>query len=171
MEGIGDIERLPKTRLGGVKMRTLKIMGILAAFAVTAILTTPEADAQERRYWRDNGGQGYRGEYQGKYNPKTVTTVKGVVETVEQMVPATGTSYGIHLELRTSSGILSVPLGPAWFIERQNMRIEEGDIIEVKGSKITYQEVPTIIAAEVKKGNTVLKLRDKNGFPVWAGTR
>lgn len=171
MEGIGDVERLPTLRLGGVKMRTLKIMGILAAFAVAAMLTTPGADAQERRYWRDSGGQGYRGEYQGKYNPKTVTTVKGVVETVEQMVPATGASYGIHLELKIASGILSVHLGPAWFVERHNIGIEEGDIIEVKGSRITYEGVPTIIAAEVKKGDKMLKLRDKEGFPVWVGTR
>jgi hypothetical protein len=30
---------------------------------------------------------------------------------------------------------------------------------------------PTIIAAEVKKGDGILKLRDKNGFPMWAGWR
>jgi hypothetical protein len=152
-------------------MKGLKIIGMLVVFTLTGSIALSEADAQERKYWRDSVGQGYRGEYQGKYNPKTVTVVKGVVETVEQMPPATGTSYGIHLELRTDSGTLSVHLGPAWFIERQNVRIEEGDIIEVKGSKITYEEVPTIIAAEVKKGNTVLKLRDKNGFPLWAGAR
>ena len=87
------------------------------------------------------------------------------------MAPASGISYGIHLVLKTDSKTLSVHLGPAWFIDRQNIRIEEGDTIEVKGSKITYEGKPTIIAAEVKKANTVLKLRDKNGFPLWAGTR
>lgn len=152
-------------------MKGLKIIGMLVVFILTSSIALSEAEAQERKYWRDSAGQGYRGECQGKYNSKTVTMVKGVVETVEQMPPATGTSYGIHLELRTDSGTLSVHLGPAWFIERQNIRIEEGDIIEVKGSKITYEEVPTIIAAEVKKRNTVLKLRDQNGFPMWAGTR
>lgn len=152
-------------------MKNFKIFGMLVVFAVTAMIALPEADAQERRYWRDSGGQGYRGEYQGKYNPKTVTTVKGVVELVEQMAPATGMSYGIHLDLKTASGTLSVHLGPAWFIERQDIKIEEGDTIQVKGSKIKYEGVPTIIAAELKKGNRVLKLRDKNGFPVWVGTR
>ena len=152
-------------------MKGLRIILMLVVFTSTNSIAFSEADAQEQKSWRDSVGQGYRGEYQGKYNLRTVTMVKGVVETVEQMPPATGTSYGIHLELRTDSGTLSVHLGPAWFIERQNVRIEEGDIIEVKGSKITYEEVPTIIAAEVKKGNTVLKLRDKNGFPLWAGAR
>lgn len=149
-------------------MKTMKIWGILAALALTAMLALPEAHSQRGK---GGSGLGYKGEYQGEYDPQTVTMVKGIVETVEQMAPASGISYGIHLVLKTDSKTLSVHLGPAWFIERQNVRIEEGDIIEVKGSKITYEEVPTIIAAEVKKGNTVLKLRDKNGFPLWAGAR
>jgi hypothetical protein len=152
-------------------MKNFKILGMLVVFAVTAMIALPEADAQRWRDWKGSGGWGYKGEYQGKYDLKTVTIVKGVVELVEQMAPATGMSYGIHLDLKTASGTLSVHLGPAWFIERQDIKIEEGDTIQVKGSKIKYEGVPTIIAAEVKKGNTVLKLRDEAGFPVWAGTR
>jgi hypothetical protein len=149
-------------------MKTMKIWAILAAFALTAICTLPEAYSQRGK---GGSGLGYKGEYQGKYDPQTVTTVKGVVETVEQMAPASGISYGIHLMLKTDSETLSVHLGPAWYIERQDIKIEEGDTIEVKGSRITYEGKPTMIAAEVKKGKTVLKLRDKNGFPMWAGTR
>jgi hypothetical protein len=160
-----------KNLIQEITMKDLGIIGMLVVITLTSSIALSEADAQERKYWRDSVGQGYRGEYQGKYNPKTVITVEGVVETVEQMAPATGMSYGIHLDLRTASGTLSVHLGPAWFIERQDIRIEEGDTLQVKGSKITYEGKPTIIAAEVKKGNTVLKLRDQNGFPVWAGTR
>jgi hypothetical protein len=51
------------------------------------------------------------------------------------------------------------------------VKIMPGDKIEVKGSRITFQGKPTIIAAEVKKGEETLKLRDENGFPVWAGWR
>ena len=152
-------------------MNGLKIIGMLVIFTLISSLTFSEADAQERKYQRDSDCLGYKGEYQGKYNPMTFTMVQGVVETVEQMVPATGKSYGIHLELKTASGVLSVHLGPAWFIEGENIRVEEGDTLQVKGSKITYEGKSTIIAAEVKKGNIVLKLRDKNGFPVWAGIR
>ena len=149
-------------------MKTMKIWGILAALALTAMLALPEGHSQRGK---GGSGLGYKGEYQGEYDPQTVTTVKGIVETVAQNAPASGISYGIHLVLKTDSKTLSVHLGPAWFIDRQNIRIEEGDTIEVKGSKITYEGKPTIIAAEVKKANTVLKLRDKNGFPVWVGTR
>jgi hypothetical protein len=30
---------------------------------------------------------------------------------------------------------------------------------------------PTIIAAEIKKGDSVIILRDENGVPVWSGRR
>jgi hypothetical protein len=43
--------------------------------------------------------------------------------------------------------------------------------VEVKGSCITFGGNPAIIAAEVKKGDDVMKLRDDNGVPAWAGWR
>jgi len=41
----------------------------------------------------------------------------------------------------------------------------------VKGSRFTLGGKPAIIAAEVKKGDEVLKLRDDAGFPMWIGWR
>ena len=93
----------PKKLIPETTMKGLKIIGLLVVFTSTSSIILSEANAQKRKYWRDSVGKGYGGEYQGKYNPRTVTTVKGVVETVEQMSPATGTSYGIHLELQIHS--------------------------------------------------------------------
>ena len=45
------------------------------------------------------------------------------------------------------------------------MKIEPKDKVEVKGAKTTFAGKPVIIAAEVKKGDEVLKLRDDSGFP------
>ena len=39
------------------------------------------------------------------------------------------------------------------------------------GTLITFEGKPAIVAAEIKKGNEALKLRDENGFPVWSGWR
>ena len=50
-------------------------------------------------------------------------------------------------------------------------KIEKGDKVVVKGSRVTMMDAPAIIAGEVKKGDSVLRLRDENGFPVWAGWR
>jgi hypothetical protein len=43
------------------------------------------------------------------------------------------------------------------------------DTLEIKGSWVTFDGKPTIIAAEVKKGGQSLKLRNANGVPLWAG--
>ncbi len=114
---------------------------------------------------------GMKGSYQRMYNPATVETVKGVVVAVEKVVPQKGMQYGIHLMVKTDKETIPVHLGPAWFIERQDMRIEKGDRIEVKGSRITINGKPAIIAAEVKKSDHVLSLRDSAGVPAWSGWR
>jgi len=103
------------------------------------------------------------------YNPKTAETISGEVVSVDKFTPLKGMSYGVHLTVKTDKETISVHLGPAWYIENQDVKIEPKDKIQVKGSRITFDGKPAIIAAEVKKGQEVLRLRDENGFPVWSG--
>jgi hypothetical protein len=105
------------------------------------------------------------------YNPKTVRTVTGVIEKVERITPMKGMSAGIHLVLKTDKETIPVHLGPEWYIANQEIAIEPKDKIEVMGSRVTFDGKPAIIAAEVVKGNQVLKLRDANGIPLWSGWR
>jgi len=82
-----------------------------------------------------------------------------------------GMCYGVHLVLKTDKETISVHLGPGWYIENQDVKIAPKDKIEVKGSRITFEDKPALIAAQVKKGDDVLVLRDTSGFPVWSGWR
>lgn len=150
----------------------MKGKGIVALIVATAIMATSAvAFAQPMKGWKGSGGWGPGSQYMRMYDPATVETVTGTVESVNQITMGKGMSYGIHLVLKTDGGKVSVHLGPGWYIERLDTRIEAGDAIEVKGSRVTFQDAPAIIAAEVKKGDAVLKLRDDNGFPAWAGWR
>jgi len=117
------------------------------------------------------GGWGMGSSYQRMYNPATVETVTGTVQSVQKTTPMRGMQYGIHLIVKTDKETIPVHLGPGWFIEKQDQQIAKGDSVEVKGSRATVGGKPVIIAAEVKKGDEVLKLRDENGVPVWAGWR
>jgi hypothetical protein len=56
-------------------------------------------------------------------------------------------------------------------IAEREMEHIDRERIEVKGSRITLEGKPARIAAQVKKGGEVLKLRDDDGRPVWAGWR
>jgi len=44
-----------------------------------------------------------------------------------------------------------------------------GDKVVVTGSQITVRGEPFILATTVKRGNEVLRLRDKVGVPEWLG--
>jgi hypothetical protein len=44
-------------------------------------------------------------------------------------------------------------------------------ISDLRGARANHKGKPFIIAAELKKGDTILKLRDENGVPVWRGQK
>jgi len=62
-----------------------------------------------------------------------------------------------------------VYLGPGWFLAKQDLTFAPQDQVEITGSQTTFQGKPALIAAQVKKGDKSLKLRDPAGIPAWAG--
>ncbi|MBM4053217.1 MAG: DNA-binding protein [Planctomycetes bacterium] len=121
--------------------------------------------------WKGQGGWGAGSQYGRMYDPKTIETICGEVTKVERIIPVKGMSGGVHLTVKTDKEEIAVHLGPAWYIENQDMVIEQNDMIEVKGSRINFEGKPAIIAAHVKKDDAVLMLRNENGIPVWSGWR
>ena len=114
------------------------------------------------------GGGGPRVHYGTMWEPNTVETLSGEVVAVDKYVPGRGgTSSGVRLSLKTEKETIPVVLGPASYVEEQRIKFEAKDKIEVKGSRMSIQGQPTIIAAEVKKGDQVLKLRNADGVPFW----
>jgi hypothetical protein len=150
-----------------MKVRTSRILFLAILLSVAPLAL----QAQGWRGWRGSGGWGPGTRYVGMYNPGNVRTISGVIISVERFVPVRGMSAGIHVVVRTGSETLPVHLGPEFYIERLDTRIERGDTIEVKGSLVTLDGKDIIIAAEVRKGGEVLVLRDAKGFPAWAGWR
>jgi len=121
--------------------------------------------------WRGSGGWGPGTQYNRMYDPKAVESISGEVISVDRITPAKGMSGGVHMNVKTDKETVSVHLGPSWYLENQDVKLEAKDKVEVKGARISFGGKPAIIAAEVKKGDEVLKLRDDAGFPVWSGWR
>ena len=86
---------------------------------------------------------------------------------IEKTAPANRRGYWINVLLQTGNGTVAVQLGPAWYIDKQTPRIQPNDTITVTGSRVTMDGRPLIVAADVTKGNELLKLREANGIPVW----
>jgi hypothetical protein len=144
---------------------------ISAVVAASLLVIVSFASAASWKGWQGSGGWGTGSSYQRMYNPATVETVSGVVASVDKITPMKGMYSGIHLLLKMDKETIAIHLGPEWYIERQDVKLEKGDKIEVKGSRITFEGKPAIIAAECKKDDSVLILRDSAGVPVWAGWR
>jgi hypothetical protein len=147
-----------------------RVTTIMALMTVLALCTT-EAWAQRGITWRGGGGWGPGTPYAQLYNPQTVETISGEIVSVDRFTPAKGMYHGIHLMVKTDKETIAVHLGPAWYIENQDVKITPNDKIEVKGSRITFEGKPAIVAAEIRKGSEVMALRDAGGFPVWSGWR
>ena len=135
------------------------------------VLIASWAFAKPWRGWQGSGGWGMGTPYARIYNPALADTLTGEVVGVEQVVPVKGMTYGVQILLKTEKETIPAHLGPGWYVERLDIKIVKGDKIEVKGARINFQDKPTIIASEIKKGEAVLVLRDGNGVPVWAGWR
>jgi hypothetical protein len=152
----------------------MKKTGTLAVVTlILIILFATESFAQPAKgmKWYGSGGWGPETQYGRLYNPKTVEPISGEVVSVDTITPLKGMSSGVHLMVKTDKETISVHLGPAWYVQRQDIKIVPGNKIEITGSRIIFQGKPAIIAAEAKKGDEILKLRDENGLPVWSGWR
>ena len=144
----------------------------MAAIAFVGLLSVEHSDAQRAGVrWRGSAGWGQGTPYSKMYDPKTVETVSGEVVKIDTITPLKGMSAGMHMSVKTDKGEIPVHLGPSYFIENQDVKIAVKDKVEVKGSRVTFDGKPAIIAMELRKGDEMLKLRDDSGYPVWSGWR
>jgi hypothetical protein len=129
--------------------------------------------AQQDNRWQGSGGWGAGHDYARLFDATTIETVRGTVASIEEFAPLEGMSAGIRVSLTTEDQTRAIPvhLGPSWFLRNQDFEIKEGDEITVSGSRVTFQNEPTIIASEVTKGEESMGLRDTDGNPLWAAVR
>lgn len=148
-----------------------KIVTLVTLISIVGLLFAIEAIAQESTIYRRSGIWTSGTQYARVFNPSTVETITGEVVSINRIKSTRGMYSGLRLILITDKETLSVHLGPEWFFEKQNIKVKQKDKIEVRGSRVTFSGKPVIIASEIKKGGSVLKLRDRNGIPQWSGWR
>lgn len=150
--------------------KKLAFLGVLGALAIPLALradtpapgTCPgggQACAHGQR--RGGGwGMGARG-----FDPATVTTVQGKIESVEAGQGRRG--QGVQLKLAAGAETVWVVVGPSFWVDDQPVKLAAGDLVDVKGAKSVRFGQQVIVAQEIRKGAQVLTLRDEDGRPVW----
>jgi hypothetical protein len=146
-----------------------KLLMLFAASLVASLLFAHSFGQGGGMHKGRGGGQAPPDERM--YNPQTVETISGVVVSIERVAHMKGMAHGIHAVVKTDKETIPVHLGPSWFIDNQETKIEASDQIEVKGSRIMFEGKPAIIAAQVMKDGQMLTLRNASGVPVWRAWR
>lgn len=147
------------------------ILGVLAAASLGSVALA-QGWAGDGRPCPEGGrrGGGPGAGAGARFDPATVTTISGEVATVDG--PQGGRGRGVHLQVKGTDGrAVEVRLGPAWYLEQQQLTIQKGDQVEVTGSEVQHPAGTVLVAQSVKKGDATLTLRDGNGVPAWAGWR
>ena len=102
------------------------------------------------------------------FNPETVETFETEVIRVDRFVPMTGMTEGIELIINLEGNPAPVHLGPSWYLENQDFNIQEGDTVEITGSRTEMGSLPGIIATKIVSPEGTLNLRNELGSPVWS---
>ncbi len=125
---------------------------------------SPMTGTRGLRMW----GWGPESQYGNMYDPQKVETIRGKVVDTNTFVPMNRMSRGIQLQIDTGKQTINVHLGPGWYLDDQGFQVTTGDEVEITGSQVNWAGNPVMMAAEVRHGNQVLKLRDSNGIPLWS---
>ena len=117
------------------------------------------------------GGWHHYSPYGQLYFQGKEITLEGEILRIGPVTPMPQMMQGIELQLKTEKGQTAIHLGPSWYIEQQDLTLKIGDKVKVSGRSIGAGTETIVLAAQVQKGAEILTLRDKEGFPYWAGMR
>lgn len=111
-------------------------------------------------------------EYNKKFKSGQTQTITGTVQGLDRSRPMANMSEAVILNVRTTEGqTVAVHLGPAWFIDNQSIRFNNGEQVTVTGARCDIDGKQALLATEVRSNNLQLTLRDQDGAPRWDATR
>jgi hypothetical protein len=100
------------------------------------------------------------------YNRPGEKTINGTIKALASYAAPDG-SFGVHFDLKTANGMVSVHVAPATYIGQQNAYFMADDQIEIIGAPSSSDGHTTFWAKAIMKGSTMLVLRDAEGKPRW----
>jgi sporulation protein YlmC with PRC-barrel domain len=102
------------------------------------------------------------------YDPAQEETISGQVVRIETSAPMPGMAPGMQMLVQTDDGQSTrVQVGPAWYLERQDLGIQANTHVQVTGARAEIDGQPVLMAREVQFDGQVVTLRDAQGMPMW----
>jgi hypothetical protein len=101
-----------------------------------------------------------------RYNRPAEKTISGTIKALASFAAPDGT-YGVHFDLKTPDGMVSVHVAPAAYLGQQNAFFMADDQVEIIGAPTMTDGHPIFWAKAIMKGSSMLVLRDAEGRPRW----
>jgi sporulation protein YlmC with PRC-barrel domain len=118
------------------------------------------------------GGWGVDTPYGRLYDPAKEQTISGQVVSIETSAPMPGMASGMQMLVQTDDGKSTrVQVGPAWYLERQDLDMKENTHVQVTGARAEIEGQPVLMAREVQFDGQLVTLRDAQGMPMWSSLR
>jgi sporulation protein YlmC with PRC-barrel domain len=118
------------------------------------------------------GGWGIDTPYGRLYDPEKEETISGQVLSIETSPPMPGMAPGMQMLVQTDDGQSTrVQVGPAWYLEHQDLDMQENTHVQVTGARTEIDGQPVLMAREVQFNGQVITLRDTQGMPMWSSLR
>lgn len=102
------------------------------------------------------------------YDKSAEAVFKGTVDEVkDRQCPVSG-GMGSHLVLKLTDGsTIEVHLALTKFVTQYELVFKKGDVLEVTGVKVKFEDVDTIFARQIQRGSDEFLFRDNDGKPLW----
>ena len=147
---------------------------VLAAAMLLAGIFAFQTPAEMAVKWKGSDGWGLATNYELLFNKYNLQTINGTIFKIDTVTPMPGMAYGIQFIIKTAGNEeITVHIGPAWYILRQDMNININDNVEIIGTRFSLNGNNVMAAFEVRTtaNDRVLMLRDADGIPYWCGWR
>jgi hypothetical protein len=104
------------------------------------------------------------------FDPAALETIEGeILEVASEPSPGWRRARGVHLSVGTSGGPVAVHVGPRSYLQRKGVTFAAGEQVAITGSRVSVRGGPALVATEVRRGESVLRLRASDGTPAWGG--
>jgi hypothetical protein len=118
------------------------------------------------------GGWGADTPYGRLYDPAKEETISGQVVSIDTSAPLPGMAPGMQMLVQADDGKSTrVQVGPAWYMERQELSVKENTRVQVTGARAEIEGQQVLMAREVQFDGQLIMLRDAQGMPMWSSLR
>jgi len=96
-------------------------------------------------------------------------TIEGTVKEVISIQGKRPSNEGIRLVVETKDDVLTIIVGPMYYLSDKGYTPKVGDRVSVLGSRLDINGEAIMVAKSITVGSQTIELRDSQGMPLWRG--